>query len=52
MPATEVYGAQPPIELLRLLIDKKGMYEREEWSWKVVKDTTVMCAAAPPGGGR
>jgi dynein heavy chain len=52
MPATEVYGAQPPIELLRLLVDKKGLFEREDWSWKMVKDTTLLAASAPPGGGR
>ena len=52
MPATEVYGAQPPIELLRLLVDKKGLFEREDWSWKGVKDTTLLAASAPPGGGR
>lgn len=52
MPATEQYGAQPPIELLRLYIDMKGLYDRDEWSWKFVEDTTLIAAAAPPGGGR
>ena len=52
MPATETYGAQPPIELLRLFIDMKGLYDRDEWSWKDVEDTTLVASAAPPGGGR
>jgi dynein heavy chain len=52
MPAVEQYGAQPPIELLRFFIDKKGFYDREELIWKDIEDTTVICAAAPPGGGR
>ncbi len=52
MPATEQYGAQPPIELLRLFIDKKGLYDRDEWMWKDVEDTTLIAASAPPGGGR
>ena len=52
MPATETYGAQPPIELLRLFLDRKGLYERDEWLWKDVEDTTLISCAAPPGGGR
>ena len=52
MPATEQYGAQPPIELLRLFIDMRGLYDRDEWVWKDVEDTTLIAAAAPPGGGR
>jgi dynein heavy chain len=52
MPSTETYGAQPPIELLRLFIDMKGLYDRDEWTWKDVEDTTIVAASAPPGGGR
>lgn len=52
MPAVEFYGAQPPIELLRLFLDKRGYYERGEWEWKDVEDTTMIICAAPPSGGR
>jgi len=38
MPIVELYGAQPPIELLRLLIDKKGFYDRKERYWKSVEN--------------
>jgi dynein heavy chain len=52
MPSKEFYGAQPPIELLRLFIDRQGMYNRAEWEWRKVEDTTVIACAAPPSGGR
>ncbi len=52
MPAVEQYGAQPPVELLRLLLDKHGVYDREKLFWKWIEDTTLICAAGPPGGGR
>lgn len=52
MPAKEFYGAQPPIELLRLLCDRNGLYDRKDLYWKVVKDVLMVCSAAPPGGGR
>lgn len=52
MPAVEEYGAQPPIELLRLFVDRAGLYDRLDLEWKDVEDTTVICCAAPPGGGR
>jgi len=52
MPAVEDYGAQPPIELLRLLVDKRGLYDRRERFWKDVQDTVLLCCSAPPGGGR
>jgi dynein heavy chain len=52
MPAKEVYGAQPPIELLRQYADFKGFYDRAKLFWKDVTDTVLVGAAAPPGGGR
>lgn len=52
MPSVEKYGAQPPIELLRLFVDKKGLYDRDTLEWKKVEDTTVVAAGARPGGGR
>lgn len=52
MPAVENYGAQPPIELLRLFVDKKGLYDRETLEWKRVEDTIIIAAGARPGGGR
>lgn len=52
MPALEEYGAQPPIELLRLLIDKGFIYDRKERFQKFVENTTLLCCSAPPGGGR
>ena len=52
MPAVEVWGAQPPIELLRLFLDQRGVYERSDWSWKEVRNATLVAAAAPPSGSR
>ena len=52
MPAREQYGAAPPVELLRLLIDRGGLYDRVKPFWKDVADVTLVCACGPPGGGR
>jgi dynein heavy chain len=52
MPLVETYGAQPPIELLRQLLDSGGMYDRDKLFFKELADTLLLCAAAPPGGGR
>ena len=52
MPALEEYGAQPPNELLRQVIDQGGFYDTQKLFFKNVKDTLVASACAPPGGGR
>eukprot|EP00924_Labyrinthula_sp_SR-Ha-C_P002719 maker-scaffold_13-snap-gene-5.1-mRNA-1 protein AED:0.01 eAED:0.01 QI:0/0/0/1/0.66/0.42/7/0/4146 len=52
MPFVEEYGAQQPIELLRFMLDMKGLYDRNKLFFKHIEDTVLSVAAAPPGGGR
>ncbi|CAK9798189.1 Dynein axonemal heavy chain 6 [Anthophora quadrimaculata] len=52
MPKLDTYGSQPPIELLRQLLDFRGMYDREKLFWKHIEDVVFTVACAPPGGGR
>jgi dynein heavy chain len=52
MPALETYGAQPPNELLRQIIDQKGFYDTNKLFFKNVADVIFAAACAPPGGGR
>ena len=43
---------QPPLELLRQLIDYGGWYDRAKCSWQKVVDTQLLCAMAHSTGGR
>jgi hypothetical protein len=52
MPEVETYGAQPPIELLRQLVDSGGWYDLKEMTWRTIIDTVLVAAMGPPGGGR
>jgi dynein heavy chain len=52
MPEVELYGAQPPIELLRQTIDQKGFYDRQFLEWREVEDTVFVATSVPPGNGR
>lgn len=52
MPKPEIYGAQPPIELLRQLLDFGGFYDREKLYWKYIENVVLCAICAPPGGGR
>lgn len=53
MPQLEKYGAQPPIELLRQVIDHGGFYElKKQLLFINVKDCLFLTSCAPPGGGR
>ena len=54
MPKVDNYGTQQPIELLKLLVDYGGFYERgvnfksgESTNWKNIKDTTFLTAMGP-----
>lgn len=52
MPAVEIYGAQPPIELLRQLIDFGYLYDKRDKFPIKIEETCMLSIAAPPGGGR
>ena len=53
MPRVDLYGTQQPIALLKLFVERKGLYDRgKELGWKHMKDVQVAGAMGPPGGAR
>jgi dynein heavy chain len=53
MPKVDTYGTQQPIALLKLLLEKGGMYDRgKDLNWKTFKDIMYLAAMGKPGGGR
>ncbi len=52
MPKVDTYGTQQPVTLLKLFIERQGLYDRDEFVWKNVVDTHCLAACGPPGGAR
>jgi dynein heavy chain len=52
MPQLDAGKAQPPVELLRQVLDHGGFYDTKKLFFKKVADTRFVAACAPPGGGR
>ena len=53
MPKVDLYGTQQPIALLKLFIEREGIYDRgKDLSWKKMKDILCLAAMGPPGGAR
>ena len=34
------------------MLELGGFYDRQKLFWKNIEDTSLICAAGPPGGGR
>nr|XP_040043942.1 dynein heavy chain 2, axonemal isoform X1 [Gasterosteus aculeatus aculeatus] len=52
MPAHDLFGSQPPLELLRLWIDYGFWYDCQNQTLKFVKDMFLLASMGTPGGGR
>uniref|UniRef100_A0A182IR22 AAA+ ATPase domain-containing protein n=1 Tax=Anopheles atroparvus TaxID=41427 RepID=A0A182IR22_ANOAO len=53
MPQVDSYGTQQPIALLKLLLEREGMFDRaKDLSWKKFKDMSFIAAMGRAGGGR
>ncbi|KAM4714769.1 dynein axonemal heavy chain 2 [Anableps anableps] len=52
MPAHDLFGSQPPLELLRFWLDYGFWYDRQKQTLKYLKDIFLLASMGPPGGGR
>jgi len=52
MPRKDLFGSQPPLELLRQWMDYDSWYDREKQQLKVIQDMQLCSSMGPPGGGR
>ncbi|XP_014262519.1 dynein heavy chain 10, axonemal-like [Cimex lectularius] len=53
MPHFDAYGTQQPIALLKILVERNGIYDLgKELQWKTIKDTSILAAMGKSEGGR
>ncbi|XP_077659064.1 dynein axonemal heavy chain 14 [Urocitellus parryii] len=49
-PGSDMYEAQPPLELIRQLLDMGGVYDTKRNVWKNIEDHAIVAACVPPIG--
>ncbi|XP_057714813.1 dynein axonemal heavy chain 2 isoform X3 [Corythoichthys intestinalis] len=52
MPAHDLFGSQPPLELIRLWIDYGFWFDRQKQTTTYVNKMSLLASMGPPGGGR
>ncbi|VDM32164.1 unnamed protein product [Hydatigera taeniaeformis] len=53
MPQEDEYGTQQPIALMRMILERGGLFEQgKDLVWRALKDMTYVGGMGPPGGGR
>jgi len=52
MPRKEIFGAQPPIELIRQVMDTGFWYHRKELKPNIIQNLELITSMGEPGGGR
>lgn len=54
MPALEIYGASPPLELIRQLLTQGGFFDKHKTpaTFKELHDVVFLASCGVPGGGR
>ncbi|VDQ17950.1 unnamed protein product, partial [Trichobilharzia regenti] len=53
MPQIDQYGTQQPIALLKLLIERKGVYDRgKDLNWKRMQSIDYLASMGRPDGGK
>ncbi|CAH8587314.1 unnamed protein product [Heterobilharzia americana] len=53
MPQVDQYGTQQPIALLKLLIERKGVYDRgKDLNWKRMQSIDYLASMGRPDGGK
>merc|ERR1719446_663787 len=52
MPQKDLFGSQPPLELLCMWMAYGFWYDRQKQTEKRIIDTQICCAMGPPGGSR
>nr|XP_048295519.1 dynein axonemal heavy chain 14 [Myodes glareolus] len=51
MPVPDTCGAQPPLELIRQLLEMGGLYDTQRNTWKTIQDLSIIASCAPSASG-